>query len=88
MANKDGYTFVSVRLDQEGIDILDKLVAGDTEAIGLKMDRSKFIKRLIAKEYQRRLESGLVITEMAAPEDTKGPVLIGSQPGSNGNGKA
>jgi hypothetical protein len=75
---KEKYTFLNVRFDQEIIDLLDALVAEDTQLIGVKMDRSKTVKRLIRQEIARREQTGVIVTELPCPDGGQAPILIGT----------
>ena len=83
MPNEEGYTFINIRLDQEQVKELDALVAEDTKLIGLNMDRSKTVKRLIPQEFERRQHTGLIVAELPAPEGAQAPILVGVR--SNGD---
>ena len=71
------YTFINVQLDGEMVSMLDALVSEDTQITGVKMDRSKTVKRLIRQETERRNKEKLVIVDLPAPDGAQAPVLGG-----------
>ena len=68
---------VNVLMEGEIASMLDALIAEDTKLIGVRMDRSKIVKRLIRQEYDRRQKTGIIVAELPAPEGGIAPVLIG-----------
>jgi len=47
-------TYLQARIDEKLAAELDSLVENDTKSLGIAMDRSKTIKRLIHLEFERR----------------------------------
>jgi hypothetical protein len=81
MNNPNGRpTQVNIRLNVEEIDVLDALVAEDTQLTGVTMDRSKTVKRLVRQETDRRNKQKMVVVDFPAPEGAEAPVLIGVRP--------
>jgi hypothetical protein len=67
---------VNVSMGNEVVSMLDALVADDSKVTGLDMDRSKIVRRLIRQEFDRRSQTGTIITELPGPEDANRPMLV------------
>jgi metal-responsive CopG/Arc/MetJ family transcriptional regulator len=64
-------TFVNTKMDDETIEKLDQMVKADDS------DRSKFIRKLIRQEYDKRASLGIIsIGELPGPEDADRPALV------------